>query len=61
MEHQMMELASEDAQVLPAREALGVFDWAGVYAVNDSQAVNFASTASSAVSLALQGITVVQS
>ena len=39
------ELDAERSELLPAREALGVFDtnWTGVYAVNAATAANVAS------------------
>jgi hypothetical protein len=55
------ELAFEASEMLPAREALGLFNFANVYATNSSTALNVLTVGSAAVSSANQGITVVQS
>jgi hypothetical protein len=55
------ELEMQGAELLPEREALGVFNWAGVSATNVAVALNAGSLFSAASATALQGISVTQS
>ena len=55
-----VELSLEEVQVLPEREALGVFNFANIYASNTAVAVNAASHFSVAKAVALQAISVNQ-
>jgi hypothetical protein len=57
----MQELDRQSAEVLPKREALGLFNIANVYATNSSLALNAATVNSLAVSGASQTILVGQS
>jgi hypothetical protein len=54
------ELADEQVQLLPEREALGGFNWANVYASNTAVALNAASHWSVAKAAAFQSIYVNQ-
>ena len=63
----IVELESQDAQVLPERETLflcgygfGNSNWANVSAHNTALALNAATFDSSASAVAMQGITVTQ-
>jgi hypothetical protein len=56
----IVELERQDAQLLPEREALGVFNFAGVTANNTALALNAATLGSTASAVAMQGITVTQ-
>jgi hypothetical protein len=55
------ELDLMEAELLPAREALGIWNWANVYANNSSLALNAATVASTANSAAYQAVFVSQS
>jgi hypothetical protein len=55
------ELAFEHSETLPAREALGLFNYANVVANNSSMALNALTVNSAAVSGATQTIGVFQS
>ena len=59
-EFTMIELDAVEVELLPAREALGVFDFAAVYAQNSSLAANVLSVGSVAASSANQVIIVSQ-
>jgi hypothetical protein len=61
MEYTMTELELLDVQLLPEREALAIFNFAGILANNTAVAVNAATVGSLASANALQGIFVVQS
>jgi hypothetical protein len=64
MEHtaiRIEELDVEQAQLLPEREALSNFNWAGIVANNTALAVNAATVASLAAAFASQSIEVHQS
>lgn len=56
-----LKLDTEEAQLLPEREALGVWDWANVLASNSSLALNAGSLNSTANAGATQLISVTQS
>jgi hypothetical protein len=56
-----VELSLEEVQVLPEREALGVFNFANIYASNTAVALNASSHFSVAKAVALQAISVNQS
>lgn len=60
MEITYFELQAEGVELLPAREALGAFNFAGVLAQNSSTAVNVLSAFSLAASEANQAIVVFQ-
>jgi hypothetical protein len=55
------ELGSQPAELLPQREALGLWNFANVYATNSSLALNAATVNSLAISGASQTILVGQS
>jgi len=55
-----VDLSLEEVQVLPEREALGVFNFANVYASNTAVALNAASHFSVAKAVALQAISINQ-
>jgi hypothetical protein len=55
------ELRSEQVELLPSRETLGVFNWANVAATNVALAQNTATLLSAAVAGAGQTIVVQQS
>jgi hypothetical protein len=55
------ELDLVEAELLPAREALGLWNWANVYANNSSLALNAATAFSTANSAAYQSVVVNQS
>ncbi len=57
----MSELSLEQAELVPGREALAFFNWAGVVANNSALALNAATINSAATALAGQAIFVVQS
>jgi hypothetical protein len=61
MEYTAFDVEEQDAQLLPEREALGVFDWANVTGTNLALALNAGSLSSVATAVATQGISVVQS
>ncbi len=61
MEFTISELSLEQAELLPEREALAFFNWAGVVANNSALALNAATINSAAVALAGQAIFVTQS
>jgi len=54
------ELDLQEVELLPAREALGQFNWASVYASNTAVALNAGSHWSSAQAWAYQSITINQ-
>ena len=54
------ELRSEQVELLPSRETLGVFNWANVSATNLAIAQNTLTAFSAAVANAGQAVTVVQ-
>jgi hypothetical protein len=56
----LTELAALDVELLPAREALGAFNFAGVLASNSSTALNVLSVGSAAYSQANQVIIISQ-
>ena len=56
----LTELASLDVELLPSREALGAFNFAGVLASNSSTALNVLSVGSAAYSQANQVIIISQ-
>jgi hypothetical protein len=55
------ELRSEQVELLPSRETLGVFNWANVSATNLAVAQNSATILSAATALAGQTVIVAQS
>jgi hypothetical protein len=57
----MKELDLQEVELLPAREALGSYNWASVYASNTAVALNAATFKSSAWATANQYITINQS
>ncbi|HEY5877327.1 MAG TPA: hypothetical protein VIU11_00360 [Nakamurella sp.] len=59
-EFSMTELDAVEVEMLPAREALGAFNFAGILASNSSLAANVLSVGSLAVSEANQVIIVSQ-
>ena len=61
MEYTITELELQDVQLLPEREALAFFNFAGIVANNTALAVNAATLGSAAVATATQGIMVTQS
>lgn len=56
-----LEIAQEEALLLPEREALGIFDFANVVATNQSLALNAGSIFGTANAVANQAIVVTQS
>ena len=56
----LTELAALDVELLPSREALGAFNFAGVLAYNSSTALNVLSVGSAAYSQANQVIIISQ-
>lgn len=56
----LSELAALDVELLPSREALGAFNWAGVLASNSSTALNVLTVGSAAYSQANQVIVISQ-
>jgi hypothetical protein len=56
----LTELAALDVELLPSREALGAFNFAGVLASNSSTALNVLSVGSAAYSQANQVIIISQ-
>jgi len=60
MEITYFELEAEGVELLPAREALGAFNFAGVLAQNSSTSLNVLTAFSAAVSEANQVIVVSQ-
>jgi hypothetical protein len=56
----LTELAAMDVELLPSREALGAFNFAGVLASNSSTALNVLSVGSAAYSQANQVIIISQ-
>ncbi len=60
MEITFFELQAENVELLPAREALGAFNFAAVAALNSSTALNAVSALSAAYSQANQAIVVMQ-
>jgi hypothetical protein len=61
MEYTITELELLDVQLLPEREALALFNFAGIVANNTALAVNAATLGSAATATATQAISVVQS
>jgi len=59
-EFTMTELDAVEVELLPAREALGAFNFAAVFANNASLAANVLSVGSLAASQANQAVIVVQ-
>jgi hypothetical protein len=57
----LQELGGQSAELLPHREALGLWNFANVYATNSSLALNAATVNSLAISGASQTIIVGQS
>lgn len=57
----LQELGGQSAELLPHREALGLWNFANVYATNSSLALNAATVNSLAISGATQTILVAQS
>jgi hypothetical protein len=57
----LQELGGQSAELLPHREALGLWNFANVYATNSSVALNAATVNSLAISGASQTILVGQS
>ncbi|HMD11225.1 MAG TPA: hypothetical protein VKG90_02730 [Marmoricola sp.] len=57
----LQELGGQSAELLPHREALGLWNFANVYATNSSLALNAATVNSLAISGASQTILVGQS
>jgi hypothetical protein len=57
----LRELDGQSAELLPMREALGLWNFANVYATNSSLALNAATVNSVALSGASQTIVVAQS
>ncbi len=60
MEFTMSELSVEQGELLPGREALGAFNWAGIVANNTALALNAVTFQSAATAVAAQVITVNQ-
>ena len=60
MEYTTTDLERQDAQLLPEREALGFFNYAGLTANNTALALNAGSWMSRARATAVQRIVVVQ-
>ena len=56
----LAELEALEVELLPSREALGAFNWAGVLASNSSTALNVLTVGSAAYSQANQGIVIYQ-
>ena len=56
----IVELERQDAQLLPEREALAVWNFAGINATNQALAVNAATLGSTATATAMQGVFVTQ-
>jgi len=56
----LSELEALEVELLPSREALGAFNWAGVLASNSSTALNVLTVGSVAYSQANQGIVIYQ-
>jgi hypothetical protein len=54
------ELDLQEVELLPAREALGQFNWASVYASNTAVALNAGSIFSAAKAVAVQEIEINQ-
>lgn len=61
MEITMTELQTEELELVPAREALALFNLAAIYASNSSTALNVLAAGSTADSTAEQLIAVSQS
>jgi hypothetical protein len=59
-EFTMTELDAVEVELLPAREALGAFNFAAVWANNSSLAANVLSVGSLAASQANQAVIIVQ-
>jgi hypothetical protein len=57
----VQDLDRQPVEMLPAREALSLFNLANIYATNSSTALNVLTVGSAAVSSANQGILVAQS
>ena len=60
MEFTYFELQAQDVELLPAREALGVLNFAAVAAQNTSTSLNLLTAFSAAYSQANQAIVVLQ-
>lgn len=60
MEFTYIELQAQDIELLPAREALGVLNFAAVAAQNTSTSLNLLTAFSAAYSQANQAIVVMQ-